>query len=230
MKDSTDLGTNRTGFGAPRGEKRMAENSWVPAEAPVSGTLALAKLRAAYAEQSGPLGSVPTSTANRGRKPSLFIDKLGERLAFERSGARLYEGLIGKYESEASPRGPVDLEILHRFHEDELRHFQLAWESLEKLGADPTAVTPSADLVGVKTQGFIQAMSDPRTTFAQGLDVILGVELADNDGWRLLVDLARGMNQDDMADSFSLALREEESHLEHARRWLRELYRKEFLS
>src|SRR5690606_12713886 len=34
-----------------------------------------------------------------GKRPTLMFDKLGERLAFERMGVRLYEALISKHEA-----------------------------------------------------------------------------------------------------------------------------------
>ena len=34
----------------------------------------------------------------KGSKPTVFIDKLGERAAFERTGTRLYQGALAKFD------------------------------------------------------------------------------------------------------------------------------------
>jgi hypothetical protein len=72
----------------------------------------------------------------------------------------------------------------------------------------------------VSSAGILQVVSDPRTTLAQSLEATLIAELADNDGWRMLIDLARAFGQDEIADSFSLPLAAEERHLELCRRWV----------
>ena len=53
------------------------------------------------------------------RSPTVFLDKLGERLAFERTGTRLYEPLIAKFERgrarpTVAPRAPSSSDIQRR--------------------------------------------------------------------------------------------------------------------
>ena len=84
-------------------------------------------------------------------------------------------------------------------------------EALEKLGADPTAMTPCADLTGVTGMGLVQVLTDPRTTLTQALDAILIAELTDVDAWAVLIDLA---------ERFRQAAAEEEVHLERVRGWV----------
>ncbi|HLP43394.1 MAG TPA: ferritin-like domain-containing protein [Fibrobacteria bacterium] len=215
---------------APLKGKERQENVWLPAPAAPGDPVELDKVRAIYDREAEPVGSVPppsgimgvVKTGPRmglGGNPTVFIDKLGERLAFERTGSRLFELLITKLQSGASPAGPVDVEVLRRFREQEMRHFHSLWECLENLGADPTVQTPSADLAGVKGLGLIQIMSDPRASFAQSLDAMLIAEHADNDGWRLLIALAEGLGQKDMSETFRAALLEEDVHLATIRDW-----------
>jgi hypothetical protein len=59
-------------------------------------------------------------------------------------------------------------------------------DTLKQLGADPTVMTPSADVVGVIAQGPMQVLTDPRTNIAHCLIALLTVELADNAAWELL--------------------------------------------
>jgi ferritin-like metal-binding protein YciE len=48
-------------------------------------------------------------------------------------------------------------------------------------------------------------------------------ELTDNDGWRLLIKLAREMGQDEMAGRLQTALEEEERHLASLRTWMEQI-------
>ncbi|HSN99692.1 MAG TPA: ferritin-like domain-containing protein [Candidatus Nanopelagicales bacterium] len=190
-----------------------------------------AEVRADYAREAPSLGSVPPPGTLKGmaksavqviqgKSPSTLIDKLGERLAFERTGSRLYEGLIAKLEGKGSfPGGPTREDLL-AIHDEELRHFELVRDAILRLGGDPTAMTPAADMMGVASMGLLQVINDPRTTVAQGLEAILIAELADNDGWEMLIDLARSFGQGEIADSFHLARATEERHLEICRRWV----------
>jgi hypothetical protein len=236
MKDAKKMGRNRTGMAtAPRQAGKQKEN-----EGPASDQAgeALAGLRAAYARESDAVGSVPPPATLKGaaknvlemglgRDPKAFLDKLGERLAFERTGTRLYDALLAKYASGDSPVGRADETTLRNFRDQERRHFELIWDSLVGLGADPTCETPSADLAGVKAKGLVAAATDPRATFCQALDAILVAELADNEGWRQLIELAEGMGQSGMAERFQAAQTDEDIHLETIRRWVTGLVREE---
>ncbi|MCW7541638.1 hypothetical protein OOT46_27950 [Aquabacterium sp. A7-Y] len=93
-------------------------------------------------------------------------------------------------------------------------------EALRSLGADPTAQTPCADLVGVESLGLVQAMNDPRTSVQQGLHVMLDAELLDNAGWDLLARLARAAGHDEIAEGFDDALRQEAVHPAQLRSWV----------
>lgn len=149
----------------------------------------------------------------------MALDKLAERLAFERTGTRLYEAIIGKAEVLAEQSGPR-VDELEKIHHEELSHFHMLKGYIENLGGDPTAQTPSADVVGVASSGLLKVIADPRTTMPQSLQALLIAELADNDGWSTLIKLAEGFNQDQMAADFRKALEAEERHLMQVRGWL----------
>ena len=101
----------------------------------------------------------------------------------------------------------------------EAEHYQLLAGCIAKLGGDPTAETPSANLVGVQTIGLVQVVTDPRTNLMQSLQATLAAELIDVAGWELLVSLAEAMGQDEMVDLFQTALEEEEEHLRLTQAW-----------
>jgi rubrerythrin len=163
---------------------------------------------------------------------SMLIDKLGERLSFERSGTRLYGALITKYLAltnageaplAAGADGEAAIDTLTRIRSQELQHFLMLSDCVQELGGDPTAQTPCADVTATASSGLLQVVTDPRTTFAQSLNAVLTAELTDNAGWELLAELAELAGQNPLADRFAEALAVEEEHLEIVQRWLRAL-------
>src|SRR5262249_23073099 len=157
---------------------------------------ALAATRFAYGRAAPPVGTVapPTPAAGAPRSvaasmpashPLVFLDLLGERLAFERTGTRLYEAFIVKLARAPAPEAPPH-EDLDRIGDEERRHIGLLRRPCQSLGGDPTTLTPSADVAAVAWHGLITAITDPRAGALQGLQVILIAELVDNDGWLML--------------------------------------------
>jgi hypothetical protein len=229
----TDLGLNRTGVQtAPARARQMAAAiGAVPAD-PVQAT-ALAAMRAALSREAPPIGTMPVpgnvrgvaralGKALQGERASVFLDKLGERLAFERTGVRLYEAVLAKMPASRLTEGTLTVEEVRRFRDEELAHLHLVREALESAGGDPTAVTPCADAAGVQATGLVQLLTDPRTTLTQCLGALLTAELADNDGWKFLIAMAEAAGMDELAERFTVALAEEDHHLSSVRTWIGE--------
>jgi hypothetical protein len=194
----------------------------------------IAASRAEYIAEGLPIGSQPTLTPDpqdeaeaqealnelAGGLPVL-LDKLGERLAFERQGTRLYQAILQKLEalSPSGDGGPSSDDLRH-ICDEELQHFRLLQKSIAELGGDATVQTPSADVAGVLSLGALQIVSDPRTTLAQSLQAVLTAELADNDGWKMLENLAAQMGQTELQKKCRKAWETEQEHLENVREWL----------
>ena len=190
--------------------------------------------RAEYAQEGLLIGSNPApvnESAMEGSDESMtnggmavLLDKLGERLAFERQGTRLYEAFIQKM--EAMPIEDTDapkVDDLRHICEEELQHFKLLQQAIVKLGGDATVQTPSADVAGVLAHGALQIMSDPRTTIPQALQAALNAELADNDGWKMLQELSEQLDYADLGEQCAKAYEEEQEHLENVRKWLSQM-------
>lgn len=238
MENSTpSLGMNRTGMQmSPLDGSRMQSVSHPPAGTtgvPGDDT-PLHQIRSMYVAQTDSLGSVPipgtvtgTLTAAMsmlaGRSPQRLIDKLGERLAFERAGTRLYDALLDKLTSQADPGCSITEDAVRTIRAQEARHFTTVAQAIESIGGDPTSQTPCADLVGVESSGLIQVVTDPRTSLAQSLHALQTAEMTDNAGWELLIALADDHGQTDMIDDFTIALSDERQHLMQVRHWLNEL-------
>jgi hypothetical protein len=190
-------------------------------------------LRAGYVTQAEALGSVPVPgtakgmakagvQALKGNRAQVLMDKLGERLAFERAGTRLYDQMIKKCEALSAAGGDMampPLEGLQEIRRDEAAHAALLVDALKSLGGDPTAMTPCGDLVGIEGMGLLQVLSDPRTTPTQGLHALLTAELSDNVGWELLSALARDSGESDLAERFEQAFHHEAEHLARIKAW-----------
>jgi hypothetical protein len=230
---SAQMGTNRTGMEtSPKQAKAMIEGAQQGTPHAASDLAPQKALRSAYIDEHDKLGSVPPPgnlkgmaksgmEMLKGNKANVLIDKLGERLAFERTGTRLYEAVITKAERNGAGDGTgPELADLRQVHDEELAHFHMLKRHMERLGADPTAVTPAADVAGVASSGLLGVAADPRTTLHQSLEAVLIAELADNEGWEMLIKLAKDMGQDDMASEFQTALKEEERHLALVRGWV----------
>jgi rubrerythrin len=232
--DPTKLGPNRTGMQtSPKHSKELSEiiDTLPTSEEDRAG---IAAVRREYILDADPLGSVPPPATVKGmaksgakmltgNRPQAFIDKLSERLAFERGGTRLYDAVLVKFMAMSGELPGVSEGDVLEIRNEEARHALLIKECLEQLGADPTAQTPCADLVGVETMGLMQAVTDPRTTLAQTLHAALSAELVDNDGWETLIAMAESMGQKQMAEKFREALQREVEHLTNVRSWYQQL-------
>lgn len=228
----SEMGLNRTGIAtSPKLTEEMLKGTSEFLPAPNGDENVIAKVREDYAREAEPLGSVPppatlagaAKTALRGvkgQRPTQFVDKLGERLAFERTGVRLYMGLISKFDASGGFSGGPSRAELEEIMREEYDHFMLLTEAVTKVGGDPTVLTPSADLHATMTSGVLAVTVDPRTSFAQCLEAALIAELADNAGWEVLSELASQNGDDELAARFIEAQREEVIHLQNVKRWL----------
>lgn len=222
-------GMNRTGIAmSPKDSKLMLENSEIePTSSGDEDTMA--DQVSDYFAAKDVVGSMPppasfkgavatAAKALTGRKANVLIDKLGERLAYERTGVRLYTHFLHKCEVQGSDMpSAADIEEIRN---EELEHMHLVSRAMEAIGADPTAITPGADVQGVAGMGYLQAIGDPRTTIDQCLEVLMAVELNDNASWEMLIPLAKELGQDEMADEFQTALQHENEHLARVKQWL----------
>ena len=231
MKDTT-LGKNRTG--AEHARIATAEMARYAKAAPVppGDDAELEAARVDEASAAGPVGSIPpphsmksaakqVKKAVKGQHSIALFDKLGERLAFERSGARLYQALLGKLEAASDDFG-IERGAIEQLRDEELLHFALLEKAIREAGGDPTCVTPAADIAGVESMGILQVLTDPRTSFEQCLHAMLIAELVDREAWVELIELSDALGQSEQADGFRDALRQEEEHLAHLRRWCAE--------
>jgi rubrerythrin len=257
--EATTLGANRTGAAAsPMGAKAMADAvaKFSPPDGIDMSGSEIFHMR--YISEAEAIGSIPPPPSLKGvvksgisrlkgANPGIFMDKIGERIAFERSGTRLYDALINKYNALTEGNGealvPAEealtthgdgtevpavageepLRTLERIRAEELAHFQMLVQAMQELGGDPTAQTPCADVTATASMGLVQVLTDPRTTLAQCFNAMLTAELTDNAGWELLAQLAEEAGESELTGKFLGALSQEQEHLRVVKAWLASL-------
>lgn len=233
MEKATKTGMNRTGMQMSPVQGPMQVQFAIDQGAAAGGMQAAVAARTAYIESAGRLGSVPVPATGKGllttvagkltgRNPEVLIDKLGQRLAFERSGVRLYEAMLVKVEADRDDRNTDLRTDLIKIRNEEEAHFHLLVDVIEKLGADPTAQTPGADASAMASLGLVQVLTDPRTSITQGLEALLTAELTDHASWELLTELAEQQGQSELAAQSREAEAAEARHTAIIRQWLRE--------
>ena len=240
MKKPTDMGKNETGVGTAPVQSRKTARGAREGGASLDGDFPAAHTRfyEQYQEELEPVGTMPppsglkgvaTAVAEKmkGHRGTVLLDKMGERLAFERTGTRLYDGVLAKVELAGSWVGGPTLDDLAEIRDQEAEHFALLVDAMRSLGADPTALTPGGDVAAVESLGIHNVIADPRTTVAQCLHALLVVELTDNAGWEMLAELANDLGHSELGAQFGAALVTEDQHLERIKTWLRAQRRSE---
>lgn len=236
MEDPTKLGHNRTGMQMSPLQSEMLMKTAQDAARIIDTTdaeqpeaLLLAELRREYVNEAEALGSVPPpgtlsgalksgAAMISGKRLQVFIDKVAERMAYERGGTRLYDAALVKVAAYGEGT-PVTLERVKQIRNQEAEHAEILRQALLSLGADPTAQTPCADLVGVQSMGLMQSITDPRTSLVQTLSSLLAAELIDVASWELLSRLATSLGNDELAQHFDRALEQENEHLRTISGW-----------
>lgn len=233
MEKTAQMGKNRTGIDtSPKHAKAMIQGARDYRGSGETQGNTVPLIYKQYISEADPVGSVPVPGTVRGalktgmekvtgHNPEVFLNKLGERLAYERTGVRLYESVIVKCEAadDAHPAGPVTAAELRRIRNEEAEHFRLLKGAMESIGADPTAQTPDADVSGVAAMGIQHVLNDPRTSMTQSLEMLLTLELTDNAAWEMLITLAENLGMDELVAEFQHALAQEEDHLRTVRTW-----------
>jgi len=236
MENETKVGMNRTGMQmAPKQGARQVQYAQEQPPHPKKGSEEdIAALRGLYVKEAMRVGSVPVPATGKGlaetvkgkfkgMNPEVLFDKLGERAAYERSGVRLYQAMISKVKASPHAEQAALLADLEHICEEELQHFQLLSTTIADMGGDPTSQTPCADISAVAALGMVQVITDPRTTLAQCLQVLLSAEMTDNACWELLIELVEQAGHGELTAAFQKALAAEQEHEALIRQWLRKM-------
>jgi hypothetical protein len=219
LETSTTSGTNHTGL-APHADllAKMIEGASEFPPTSSGGPAGIAEVRIEYARAGEPHATMPSGAVAPARLP--LLDRLGARLAFERTGTRLYDALISKLDAYGSFDGGPSRHELLEIREQELGHALLVQELVRSIGGDPTAITPCANLMSTASKGIAEVLFDPRTSLVDGLEAMLVVELADQESWAMLARTADPLGDAGMTAKIMQAQNTELEHLAKLRGWL----------
>lgn len=157
--------------------------------------------------------------------PGVLINKLGQRLAFERASLRLYDDLIRKCDAsmDQASASVVCIDTLKKFRDEECQHAVLIATVMEEFGADPAAMTPDANASTLALMGLTKVINQPETSIAQCLEALQIAELADKTAWENLQELAMNLGLNDVSARFSKPFSQEKIHEGVISRWIKQL-------
>lgn len=217
VEPSLQIGDNRTGLSSAVERRAMLAPPEDPPTARGSA-LELAAVRVRYAQVSEPAGTMPRLAGARAALLPV-LDLLGGRLAVARLLVRLAEGLLAARHASSTPAGgPADGELA-MLRDDHRQTARLVEGLLAELGADPTAVTPSASRDLLAYRGVAEIVHDPRTSLLDALEAVRIVELAEHERWVSLIELARSSGLDDLVHLFASAQTAQQHHVSWLRGW-----------
>jgi len=146
-----------------------------------------------------------------------LVDKLCERLAVETGGVGIYQAAIAKIED------PAVAARLRHFMQEEAEHRDLLAAYLDKLGVSERE-TPSARLAKHEGEAYLKLIGEAEMP-AQVLNILLTIELMDENGWEMIINLGRDVGDDELVRTLNAALQEEKEHLRGVRGMLAQMTR-----
>jgi rubrerythrin len=152
-----------------------------------------------------------------GKNVGRAIDLLNERLAFERTGVRLYDRMILRMRlMDDDPEVERMIPRMQQCRDEEKEHEEWLEEQIRDLHGDDHLPTEKSVLVLAETQGIERVVHrDPR--LPHDFHALLSAELSDNAGWEILVRLADAFGDRVASREFKKRLREERVHLTFVR-------------
>jgi hypothetical protein len=149
-----------------------------------------------------------------------LMDKLLERLRFEKAGVDLYDLVIARVDGELPP----DMMSTLRDHRsEEAAHMEMLARHVLDLGGDPGAITPSVKVVEENASRLEAVVKSDNAKPIHRLQCLLDAELEDSVSWELLVALAREAGGADMVKDFLQAERRELEHVRDTRKLIARL-------
>ena len=150
---------------------------------------------------------------------SKTIELLSERLAFERTGVKLYDRIVRKVIDSRGGDGIDDseevAERLGVFRDEEQEHVDWLEERIRELGADPNEQTDRSILVQEESKGIVDVVLESERPLSEMLHALLTAELIDGTGWDLLV---LTLSDEKLLESCRQYQREEQRHLTYVKR------------
>jgi hypothetical protein len=121
---------------------------------------------------------------------SALVDKVCERLAVEAGAVMIYDAILAK-PAIADMEDEAVVHRLRAFQRDEMKHRDLLSTYLDRMGVTDRD-TPSGRLAKHEVEAFLRLIGEADTAL-QLLNILLTVEMTDENGWELLINLGRDL-------------------------------------
>ena len=144
---------------------------------------------------------------------AFVLDVLCGRLAFERTGVKLYDTVIHKIERQGEERYHAVLGPMRHIRDEEQEHATFLEETIRSLGGNPDELTSMKQLETEESMGIVSVIVDGHQRVIDLLHALLAAELADNAGWDVLVKLSSETGDRKAKAAFAKRLAEEAKHL-----------------
>jgi bacterioferritin (cytochrome b1) len=150
------------------------------------------------------------------------IDILSERLAFERSGVKLYDRILAVLREEHGDGMSRVIGEMQKHRDQEKEHEEWLEAQIRGLGGTAHEETDRSRLVSRESEGIAKVVSS-EDRIAHLFHALLAAELVDNAGWDLLARLADEAGDRTAKREFKRRLHEEEEHLVFVRKVVEKL-------
>jgi rubrerythrin len=150
---------------------------------------------------------------------SKTIELLSERLAFERTGVKLYDRIVRKIVDARGGDGIADAEEvaeqLEVFRDEEKEHEEWLEDRIRERGSDPNEQTDRSVLVQEESKGIVDVVLESERPLAEMLHALLAAELIDGAGWELLAQIP---GDEELLERCRQYQREEQRHLSYVKK------------
>lgn len=143
----------------------------------------------------------------------IYIQKLADRLAFERGETRLVSLAINRLEraKSAVPSRAISVLQINQSHDE--THAELVRKILLSLKPEALDSWRLFDGVNRAYRGFFDVLVSPHSDFLRIFQILYFAKLASNGEWEVLIDLTRKFNGAEASRPFKEALAQERQHL-----------------
>ncbi len=147
-----------------------------------------------------------------------LVDLLAERATFEEDAVELYDSLLESLDGLAEPALLEAREDLERHRAEEQEHAAWLEGLIHQLGGRPQKALPNA--VHRESRALEQVIrTKPNGGGALPMfHAMLAAELMDTEGWKLLLEVAESVGDDDAVRELRTRVEREAEHLELVRR------------
>jgi len=161
--------------------------------------------------------------------PEKLLDLLVERLTFERTTIKLYDSVIAKLSAskDASFVGGMIPQIA-KCRNEEKDHEVWLESQIRMLNGNPEVATDLSDLIERESKGIRDVVAHD-SEVNHLLHALMIAELVDDNGWKLLLELADEAGDDDARQAFRQRAQTEQRHVSYFRTIMASVARRDVL-